>query len=188
MRIIAGTYKGRPLESVSGRSTRPTSDKVKGAIFNMLGPYFSAEKVLDLYAGTGALGLEALSRGALHITFIDQDAKAIQTIKKNIQALGVEKSCSVYRNDAQRALLFLVQQQVQFDLVFLDPPYQKQRIESDMAILWDHKLLSPFAVIVAEHDVGTTLQTNVAGLEIWKENTYGDTVVTIYRVKKEGEE
>src|SRR5690625_904040 len=125
MRIIAGKYKGRKLSQVGHPQTRPTSDKIKEAIFHVLGPYFTGGKGLDLFAGSGALGIEALSRGLDSVIFIDHANAAIKTIHKNVNTLALTKEqAKVYRNDAKRALYRLAQAGEVFDIIFVDPPYQ----------------------------------------------------------------
>src|SRR5699024_868911 len=123
MRVVAGLHKGRKLKAVSGSTTRPKADKVKEAVFQVMGPFFSGGKVLDLFAGSGALGIEALSRGMESAFFIDKQSKAIHTIHDNLKSLSIADQAEVYRNDAFRALQLLSKRQLQFDLILLDPPY-----------------------------------------------------------------
>ena len=108
MRIISGDKKGLPLKAVPGKDTRPTTDKVKESIFNMIGPYFEGGKGLDLFAGSGGLGIEALSRGFNEMIFVDRDMKAIQTVKENLRSAGLGEQAEVYRNEADRALKAIV--------------------------------------------------------------------------------
>lgn len=180
MRVIAGKLKGRNLEAVPGYSTRPTSDKVKESIFNMIGPYFSGGICLDLYAGTGALGIEAISRGMDKAIFIDYDRMAIQTIVKNLQRLNITTHAEVYRNDAEKAIALLSKRGVKFDLVFLDPPYAKEKNAMIIAALIQGNLLYDNAIIVVEHDFAHSMEFNLPSIEKWKENRYGDTSITIF--------
>lgn len=179
MRVIAGKLKGRTLASVPGNSTRPTTDKVKESIFNMIGPYFSGGICLDLYAGTGALGIEAISRGMEKGIFIDQDRRAIQTILTNLQNLNIASFAEVYKNDAEKAIAHLSKRGLKFDLVFLDPPYAKEKNAEIIAGLLEQNLLNDNAVIVVEHDRSHTLDISFSKIEKWKENRYGDTAITI---------
>src|SRR3954447_6838055 len=117
MRVVSGNYKGRALKAVPGVSTRPTTDKVKEAIFNVVGPYFEGGIALDLFAGSGGLGIEAVSRGLDKAIFIDRDHKAIQTIHENINTCQLEEKTEVYRNDADRALKALVKREISFDFI-----------------------------------------------------------------------
>ncbi len=123
MRIIAGNFKGRLLKAPKSTSTRPTQGMLREAIFNICQNEVSNARFLDLFAGSGAMGLEALSRGASHATFVEQNRQAVQCIKENITALKLEKSSLLIPFDASRALHSLAKQSAQFDIVYVDPPY-----------------------------------------------------------------
>lgn len=182
MRIIAGDFKGRPLSAVPGKGTRPTTDKVRESIFNMIGPYFEGGTVLDLYAGTGGLGIESLSRGMDKAIFIDIDPKAITVIKENVSSFRLDHQVEIYRTDSNRALKALNKRGLQFDLVFLDPPYAKQKIAEEIQLLQDYHLLMPDASIVAEHDAEVDLPEEIGRYAKVRFVTYGDTTVSIYEV------
>ena len=122
MRVIAGEHKGRRLKAVPGQKTRPTTDKVKESMFNIIGPYFDGGLALDLFAGTGGLGIESLSRGIDKAVFIDQDYKAVSVIRENIRDLRLDAQAEIFKNDAKRALDQLAERGLQFDLVFLALP------------------------------------------------------------------
>jgi 16S rRNA (guanine966-N2)-methyltransferase len=184
MRVVAGTRKGHPLLAVPGKNTRPTVDKVKESIFNIIGPYFDGGLALDLYAGTGGLGIEALSRGVDRCIFVDNNGKAIQVVKENLKSTRFLEQAEVYRNDANRALAILCKRGLKFDLVFLDPPYATQTIESQLAILESNGLLSPQAIVVAEHDASDALKDEIGELRKIKESTYGNTTISIYTYDK----
>lgn len=185
MRIVAGTFKGRPLQAVPGKGTRPTTDKVKESMFSMIGPYFDGGWALDLYAGTGGLGLEAISRGMDKAVFVDMDPKAIAVIKQNIAKVGVESQTEVYRNDANRALKALGKREIQFDLVFLDPPYAQQAISDQIQLMQECNLLSKDCWVVTEHDAQVVLPQNIGLLERVRTAVYGDTSVTIFRTAEQ---
>src|SRR5699024_8275034 len=123
MRVISGTYGGRTLKAPPGDGTRPTSDRVREALFSILATHTHDARVLDLFAGSGALGLEALSRGAGEVTFVDESRPAIQAIEANLRALGAD--AAVRKQDALRFLIHASQSAAQYDLVFLDPPYRQ---------------------------------------------------------------
>lgn len=188
MRVIAGEFRGRPLSAVPGKNTRPTTDKVKEAIFNMIGPYFDGGWVLDLFAGTGSLGIEALSRGAERAVFIDLNNRAVQVIKENIARLQLEPRTEVYRNEAARALKTLAKREVRFDLVFLDPPYAEQNIAVDLEAMQAYGLLNPGAWIVCETDASVTLPDRVGECQKNREAVYGDTRITLYSHMQDQEE
>jgi 16S rRNA (guanine(966)-N(2))-methyltransferase RsmD len=151
MRVVSGALKGRGLKAVPGVSTRPTTDKVKEAIFNMIGPYFKGGTGLDLFAGSGGLGIEGLSRGLEKVIFVDMDRKAIQTIQENIKACGLDEQSEVYRNEASRALKAVKKRDLKFDYIFLDPPYKKQQLIKLMEFITKEHLLKDQGVIVCEH-------------------------------------
>ncbi|MBD0380402.1 16S rRNA (guanine(966)-N(2))-methyltransferase RsmD [Paenibacillus sedimenti] len=181
MRVISGSAKGRSLKAVPGMSTRPTTDKVKEAIFSMIGPYFDGGQVLDLFAGTGGLGIEALSRGMKKAVFIDIEKKSIDTIQHNLRAAGLVEQAEIYRNDAARALKALAKRGEKFELVFLDPPYKMKVTAELITAMEEQGLLDEQVVIVVEHDAQDVLIEAIGGLEQQRRAEYGDTAVTIYR-------
>lgn len=181
MRVVSGSAKGRPLKSVPGTGTRPTTDKVKEALFSMIGPYFDGGLALDLFAGTGGLGIEALSRGMERAVFVDMEPKAIDTVKANLKAAKLEGQAEVYRNDAVRAIGALEKRGRQFDLVFLDPPYRMKNGEELMTSLADKGLLRDGAVIVLEHESGFSYPESFPGFQRQRLAVYGETALSIYQ-------
>mgnify|MGYP001190137929 CR=1 FL=1 len=180
MRVIAGEHRGRRLAAVPGKGTRPTTDKVKESIFNMIGPYFDGGWALDLYAGTGSLGIEALSRGAERAVFVERDARAFAIVKQNVATCRLEENAELYKTDASRALLSLAKRNLRFDLVFLDPPYAQQKIADEIAMMQERDLLADDAWIVAEHDVEVKLPERIGRCRVHRAAAYGDTAVTLY--------
>jgi 16S rRNA (guanine966-N2)-methyltransferase len=175
MRVIAGEWRGRPLKAPPGAATRPTSDRVREALFSILAPRIPEARVLDLFAGSGALGLEALSRGALSATFVDDAAAAVRAIEANLNAFGAE--AEVRRADAVRFLAAARRDGAQYDLVFLDPPY---RLAERLAPALSEALpavLAPGAVAVAESDRRAPLPLD---LPLHDERRYGDTLIRIH--------
>lgn len=181
MRIVAGEYGGRRLSAVPGRATRPTTDKVKEALFNIIGPYFDGGVSLDLFAGSGGLSIEAVSRGIDHAVMIDRQYAAIQTIRKNITVTKHPEKFDVIKNDANRALHLLAKHGKSFDMVFLDPPYAKQQIVKNIRMMVQLELLNSNALIIAETDQHAKLPTDLPGFSLQRRQTYGITVLTIYR-------
>ena len=169
MRVVAGSFKGRTLHAPRGRSVRPTSDKVRGAIFNVLGDIEGAV-VLDLFAGTGALGIEALSRGAAEATFVDTDTAAVE---RNLAAVGAE--AAVIRRDALR---WLGDAGGRYDLVFADPPYSSAPSLGERLTEMLPAVLSENARIVTESDKRAPLEL---GIPLEFERDYGDTRIRIHR-------
>ena len=181
MRIIAGQSKGRTLEPIKGRNTRPTSDKVKESIFSIIQDRIQDSMVLDLFAGTGNLGFEALSRGACRAIFIDKDIYAIRTIKKNRQTLGYQDQSEVFKNDAVRSLTELSKRDILFDIIFMDPPYRKDYEEILLSSIDSLNILHNDGIIIVEHDAKTLLSDNVANLYRFDWRKYGGTGVSFYR-------
>lgn len=181
MRVIAGELRGRKLQSLPGKDVRPTSDKVKGALFNMIGPFFEGGRGLDLFAGTGSLGIEALSRGLDHVVFVDRHRPAIRIIHSNLRALGLEEKAEVHHNDAKTILPRLCAKGRLFDFVFLDPPYAL----GAAPLLWLHKagegqLLTKNGMVVLEHDARLDVPERVGTMEKVKNRRYGDTMLTVF--------
>jgi 16S rRNA (guanine966-N2)-methyltransferase len=175
VRVIAGTYGGRSLKAPPGENTRPTSDRVRESLFSILGTRIRDAEVLDLFAGSGALGLEALSRGAGGVTFVDDAQPAIKAIKANLQALSA--AATVRRSDALRFLVQAAQSAAQYDLVFLDPPYRHaERLARPLSEALP-AVLAPGAVVVAESDRRAPLALDLA---LNDERRYGDTLIRIY--------
>ncbi|WP_238655155.1 16S rRNA (guanine(966)-N(2))-methyltransferase RsmD [Paenibacillus piscarius] len=181
MRVVSGSAKGRPLKSVPGNGTRPTTDKVKEALFSMIGPYFDGGTALDLFAGTGGLGIEALSRGMEAAVFVDMEQKAIDTVRANLKAARLEAQAEVYRNDAGRALGALEKRGRAFDLVFLDPPYRMKHGHELMAALAARQLLKPEAIVVMEHESGYAYPEDIPGFSRMKQSVYGEVTISIYQ-------
>lgn len=181
MRVISGTAKGRSLKAVPGTSTRPTTDKVKEAIFSMIGPYFEGGQVLDLFAGTGGLGIEALSRGMDKAVFIDIEKKSIDTIGHNLVTAGLKDQAEIYRTDATRALKALAKREQQFELVFLDPPYKMKLIAELISTMEEQSIVQVNTTIVVEHDAKDVLEDTIGGFKQQRRSDYGDTAVTIYK-------
>ncbi|KAB7707952.1 16S rRNA (guanine(966)-N(2))-methyltransferase RsmD [Bacillus aerolatus] len=181
MRVISGTQKGIPLKAVSGKDTRPTTDKVKESIFNMIGPYFSGGIGLDLFAGSGGLGIEALSRGFSKMIFVDRDMKAVQTVKANLAACRFAENSEVYRNDAERAMKAVTKRGLIFDGIFLDPPYKKQQLERLLIWIEEKQLLAKNGFIVCEHGSDHFLSEEIGGLHQVRVETYGMIRVSIFK-------
>lgn len=188
MRVVSGSAKGRPLKSVPGSGTRPTTDKVKEAVFSMIGPYFEGGTALDLFAGTGGLGIEALSRGMDRAVFVDMEQKSIDTVRANLKAVRMEEQAEVYRNEAGRALSALEKRGRVFDLVFLDPPYRLKHGDELMLAMAQKGLLSSDAIIVLEHESGYAYPEDIPGFYRTRQAVYGETTISIYQYEAALEE
>ncbi|MNJ43084.1 Ribosomal RNA small subunit methyltransferase D [compost metagenome] len=180
MRVISGSARGRHLKAVPGNGTRPTTDKVKEALFSIIGPFFEGGNVLDLFAGTGGLGIEALSRGMEHAIFIDLEPKSIATIHDNLKVTKLSDQAEVFKNDAKRALKLLSKREMKFELVFLDPPYRLKHGDELMEQMAELGLLTQDATIVLEHDAGYTYPEQIGGFQMWRKAEYGDAAISIY--------
>ena len=177
LRVVAGDFGGRPLKTLEGKTTRPTTDKVKGAIFNMIGPFFDGGRVLDLFSGSGSLAIEAISRGMSSAVLVEKDRRAQAVIQENIKMTKSEEQFQLLKMDAARALTQLTGQ---FDLVLLDPPYAKEQIVANITQLEEQGLLSEEVMLVCETDKDVDLPEEVSNFGIWKQKTYGISKVTVY--------
>ncbi|MFP4226333.1 MAG: 16S rRNA (guanine(966)-N(2))-methyltransferase RsmD [Desulfobacterales bacterium] len=186
MRIISGLYKGRELAPVRGREIRPTGGKVREAIFSILSRDIPHARVLDLFAGTGAFGLEALSRGAARAVFIESDDRAIAAIKKNIRLCRAEKRAQCIKWDVTRDLNCIRTLRHGFDLVFMDPPYQGDFISTALKNLAHSNGLEDGAVIVVEHSAKTALPEINPPFYVGDRRKYGKTLVTFLNFMIEG--
>ena len=180
MRVVAGTLKGRSIKAVKGTNTRPTTDKVKESIFNIIGPYFDGGVALDLFGGSGNLGIESLSRGIDRVIFVDRETIAINTIKQNVKDLKIEDKVEIYRNDAFKALKAIVKSCLQFDLILLDPPYKGQRINEIIEFIHENELLAMDGIIMAECLKEDELHESIGDIHQVKREIYGITAITIY--------
>lgn len=179
MRIISGTLRGRKLSSVRGIRTRPTTDRVREALFNILGTLAPETVVLDLFAGTGALGIEALSRGAERAVFVDRDSQPLAVLRKNIHHCGLQDRARVLRWDISKNLNCLKPYAYQFNLVFLDPPYHKTLVAPALTRLLRLQVLTERAIVVAEHAADESVQPP-AGLICEDRRTYGQTSLSFF--------
>jgi 16S rRNA (guanine966-N2)-methyltransferase len=182
VRVIGGRLGGRRLVAPAGDGTRPTSERVSEAIFNILGPPPEDARVLDLFAGAGALGIEALSRGATHALFVDQARAAMHAVERNLGALDLRGVSRTVIGDARRVLADLARAgDVGFDWVFVDPPYAGDLASSALAVLGGGALLRGDAIVIAEHDRRSTLDPRYGALVLDDQRRYGDTAVSFFR-------
>lgn len=181
MRVITGTAKGLQLKAPAGFETRPTADRVKESIFNILGNIVYEADVLDLFAGTGNLGIEALSRGAKHATFIDHNTKSIQTIRENLHYTKLFQSARVLQSDADKALSQLIRAGIRFDMIFCDPPYNKGFVSSMVKCFMEYPVLASGGILVLEHSKHEIPELNTSALEWKRTEKYGETLVSFFR-------
>lgn len=183
MRVIAGKFKSRQLKSVDSQLTRPTTDKNKENLFNMIGPYFDGGICLDLFAGSGGLGIEAISRGIDKLYSVDKQYKAFVTIKENIKKLNIEECTKLYKMDYQKALEQFREEKLCFDLVFLDPPYGLKINQKIIEYLMKHHMLNQNCIIVVE-DLNEEVLDVQSPLQLKKQQSYGIMTLQILKYKE----
>lgn len=189
MRVVAGERKGMPLKAITGNTTRPTTDKIKESIFNMIGPFFDGGLAVDLFAGSGGLGIETLSRGAAHALFIEKDSRAFQVLQENIKKCRYEDVSELFRTDAARAVKALLKRDIEIDYLFVDPPYHKKEYYDFVDALVEGGKLSEQAIIMCEHSTEVTLPEHFGLYRLTRQETYGSTIISIYRnIGEEGEQ
>jgi 16S rRNA (guanine966-N2)-methyltransferase len=181
MRIVGGEFKGRKLFSVRGEKTRPTADRTREAIFNILGSRIRGAIVLDLFAGTGAVGLEALSRGAQSAYFIENHQQVFSVLTRNIAACGVATKATALRWNVVKNLKCIQSIEPAFNLVFMDPPYGRLLVTPTLSNLHDSCCLKAKARLVIEHTPSETLSDIPAPFEIFDRRRYGKTLVSFLR-------
>ncbi|MDD6275676.1 MAG: 16S rRNA (guanine(966)-N(2))-methyltransferase RsmD [Clostridia bacterium] len=182
MRVITGTARGRVLATLEGDEVRPTTDRVKEAIFSIIQFEIEGRQVLDLFAGSGQLGIEALSRGAAYAVFTDMSRDSVDTVKKNLLSTGLASNSSVVQTDA---LTFLKNTKKTFDIVFMDPPYASGLLQQAIPLAAQH--MSDGGVMVCEHPYGAELPETAGEFGIYRSYKYGKVGVTVYR-KTEGDD
>ncbi|NJP36465.1 16S rRNA (guanine(966)-N(2))-methyltransferase RsmD [Alkalicoccus luteus] len=181
MRIISGEFKGRQLKAVPGMNTRPTSDKVREAFFHGTGPYFEGGLFLDLFGGSGAVGLEALSRGFERAVFVERNGKAFAVLKENVNKTGAGDRAELYRSEAGRALKAAVGRELVFDMIYMDPPYDDDSYEEKISYIADNGLLHSDGLLAAEHRNDKQLPEEISGLKLLRRMDYGSTALTLYQ-------
>jgi 16S rRNA (guanine966-N2)-methyltransferase len=177
MRVIAGEAKGRRLKAPRGMDTRPTSDKVKEALFSILAARIEGARLLDLFGGAGGIGIEALSRGAARVEFVESDRATADILSENIAACGFRNRAEIHRMDAFR---FLKQAQEPYDLIFADPPYHDGRLKKLLPALGRGDMISPGGLVIVEHFRKIPLPNRIGTLQSVRSYEYGDTVLTLY--------
>ena len=178
MRVITGSARGIRLKTPEGLETRPTADKVKEALFSVIQFEVEGRTVLDLFAGSGQLGIEALSRGAKRAVFVDAGKAAVALVKENLRRTKMTEQAMVLQSDY---LSYLSRCREKFGLIFLDPPYAEQFLEKSLEIIVEFDILSPGGIIVTERPEGKELTCDFEGYARSKDYRYGKTLVTLFR-------
>ncbi len=178
MRIISGTSKGRKLVTPKKYSLRPTSDRVKESLFNILASEIQGKVVLDLFAGTGNLGIEALSRGARKVIFVEKGRQALRLIQTNLNQFGLEDRSEILPKDVNRAIGILKQRGECFDLILMDPPYEKGLIQRTLMKLNSHQIYHRDSILVIEHNRREPLPHILDGWNLLRQQKIGDTLLS----------
>jgi 16S rRNA (guanine(966)-N(2))-methyltransferase RsmD len=185
MRVIGGKARGRRLKAPKGRALRPTGGRVKEALFDILPHDLTDRRVLDLFAGTGALSLEALSRGASEALLVDFSRAAAKTIQENAESLGFSDRSTVWAAPALQAIRRLSRKGESFDLIFLDPPYERGKVGETLRALGNAGILRPGGVVVVEHSVREPVARQFGALILTDQRRYGTTSLSFFAVRDE---
>lgn len=183
MRVISGKVRGLKLNTPKDDNVRPTTDRVKESLFNIINAYIIDSRVLDLFAGTGSLGIECLSRGAQKCVFIDISKESIAIVKSNIKKANFENESVVINSDFQDAVKRLNTQNEKFDVIFMDPPYYKDMFVKALESIDSANLLDEDGIIMVEHDTKDTFPNNIGRLEKNRSKKYGNTTLTFYKME-----
>lgn len=178
MRIISGTSKGRRLLSPKHPSLRPTSDRVKESLFNILGREVEGKVILDLFAGTGNLGIEALSRGAKKVFFVEKGRQALRLIERNLSQCGLEEKSEILPKEVNRAIGILKQRGALFDLILMDPPYERGWVGKTLLKLTSQPIYHDDSILVIEHGRREAVPPLVEGWELIRQKRLGDTLIS----------
>ncbi|MBP9988673.1 MAG: 16S rRNA (guanine(966)-N(2))-methyltransferase RsmD [Ruminococcus sp.] len=184
MRVITGTARGRVLKTLEGEDVRPTTDRVKEAIFSIIQFEIEGRQVLDLFAGSGQLGIEALSRGAAYATFVDMSKDSVEVVKSNLLMTKLHKNSAVLQTEA--VTFIKNNKDKRFDIVFMDPPYSKDILQNTLPFVAE--IVNDGGVILCEHPYGEKLPEKAGKFSIYREYKYGKIGVTVYRNSEEVEE
>lgn len=183
MRIIGGEFRSRKLKSPSSGLTRPTKDRVREAVFSMIAGRICNSRVLDLFAGSGAYGLEALSRGAASCVFVDNDMECEGVMSENIEKLKISEKAKVMRKDAGKYIEELGKNGEKFDIIFIDPPYSLGASRNILIMIERYDILSDSGLLIAEHSSKESIPEGQGDVSIYKQKSYGITSISIF-IKK----
>jgi 16S rRNA (guanine966-N2)-methyltransferase len=181
MRVIGGNARGRRLQAPKGQKVRPTAARVKEALFNILPHDLSGLKVLDLFAGTGNVTIEALSRGAEKAILVDSSAESGKAIRENLRRLDLVGRTKVWITPVSRAVRVLAKRNETFDIIFLDPPYGQRLLETTLKLIAQGSLLPEFGLLIAEHSVRDPVDGRYASLVLRDQRRYGDTMLSFFK-------
>ena len=180
MRIITGIAKGRKIKAPFGMDTRPTLDRVKESVFDILSGKISGKKILDLFAGTGNLGLESISRGALSCIFVESSRDTYKILEDNVTSLGFGDKSILYNKDSFTSLKLFHNNNIAFDVIFLDPPYGKGYVEKSLNIIDKLNLLNDNAIIVCEYDEKDLIPDTIGNIKAYRTEKYGRVKISFF--------
>ncbi len=183
MRVIAGIYKGRRLKTLEGMQVRPTSDRLRETLFNILAPRIEGARFADVCAGSGAVGIEALSRGAHHVTFIESSRRPAAIISENLRHCAIEEGFKLINRDAIQAMKFFAAEKMQFDIIFFDPPYASGLHSPVMWQIAKNDLLAEDGIVIVEHRRDSPLLPNFDQLRPYRQIAQGDSCLTFYKIE-----
>ena len=188
MKIIGGEFKGRRIDMPRGEDVRPTPDRVREAVFNIIKDKVEGASVLDLFAGSGSFGIEALSRGAQKVTFVDAQKRCVNNIRGNLKRLPIgEDRIKIIQNDALKVITKLSDSKIRFDILFLDPPYYGDWVKKCLLCLGRYDILNRSSSVICEHFKKDIVPEEIEGFKRIRSYRYGDTVLSFYRREKEDE-
>jgi 16S rRNA (guanine966-N2)-methyltransferase len=185
LRVIAGEYRGRRLDRIEGMDIRPTTDKVKESLFNIICDIVADSRFLDLFGGTGGIGIEALSRGAKNVVFIDSNAKSIKVLKGNLERLNIKDNVEVFNTDYSTAISKLHKYGREFDIIFADPPYSVGLAQDALKEIEKHNILAQTGRVIVEHDTKDEMPASVGRLNLYRSKQYGNTTLSFYNYSEQ---
>ncbi|MFN0122510.1 MAG: 16S rRNA (guanine(966)-N(2))-methyltransferase RsmD [Blastocatellia bacterium] len=184
MRVIGGLYKGRRLKTVDGLSVRPTSDRMRETLFNVLRNTVDGSRFVDLCAGSGAVGIEALSRGAEHVTFVDSSRRAVTVIQENLTHCEIEGNVRVVNRDVLATLRYFNSHHLQYDIFYFDPPYDAEIYHQVMWALAKSRIIAEAGMVIVEHRAKLPLQPSYEYLRPWREIVQGESALTFFSMER----
>ena len=187
MRVISGKARGLKLDTPKNQDVRPTTDRVKESLFNMISSYIMDSNILDLFAGTGSLGIECLSRGAKNCVFVDKSKDSINIVRSNVKKARVENESTILNVDFKDAVKKLSTQNQKFDVIFMDPPYYENMFIECLKSIDEFNLLDEDGIIVVEHDTKDLFEDSIGRLNKSREKKYGNTTLTFYKLEEQDE-
>ena len=187
MRVISGKARGLKLNAPKNQDVRPTTDRVKESLFNMINSYIMDSNILDLFAGTGSLGIECLSRGAKNCVFVDKSKDSINIVRSNVKKARVENESTILNVDFKDAVKRLSTQNQKFDVIFMDPPYYENMFIECLKSIDKFNLLDEDGIIVVEHDTKDLFEDSIGRLNKSREKKYGNTTLTFYKLEEQDE-